>query len=321
MNSETVIHRIRIPTPFVVGPVNAWLVSGGGDHTLVDAGPDTPDAREGIEAALREHGVALKDLSKVICTHGHADHCGQAHRVLAEAGIPLWGHAEERPMIEGGEHLDIVLRQREYGLARGFPAELFDRSIAYYSAFLHVVSPAEISRAIGDGDRIMMGGAEFEVIHTPGHTPGSICLFDRAGGRFLTGDMVLGKITTNAFFRGTDPSEGVGLRAFAASLRKIIDLPVREVFPGHGAAFSNYRETLDKLQAHHCDRSTRILAALDGDPRTPFEVVRAIFPDLPLSEVWLAFADVLGHVEVLEGEGRVSQERRGEHVVVCPTPK
>lgn len=306
------IHRLKIPTPFVVGPVNAWLVSGDGDHTLVDTGPDTSEARTALEAALGEHGVSIRDLSKIVCTHGHADHCGQANWIAGETGIPLWAHADERPLIEGGEHLEMVLRQKEFGLARGFPADLFERSVAYYSALLHVVSPARIARPLTDGDRIPMGGDLFTVVHTPGHTPGSICLFDAASGSIITGDTLLGRITTNAFFRGNAPNEGIGLRAYQASIRRLLELDtVCEVLPGHGRPFPEFRPTIEKLQAHHRERSAQVLAALDVGPKIPFQLVQELFPDLPLSEVWLAFADILGHLEVLEAEGRVSQESRG----------
>ncbi|MBI3099818.1 MAG: MBL fold metallo-hydrolase [Planctomycetes bacterium] len=335
---------MRIPTPFVVGPVNAWLVSGGGDHTLVDTGPDTPEARAALDAALAEHGVQLRNLSKIVCTHGHADHCGQANRIAAETGLPLWAHGDERALIEGGQHLEMVLRQREFALARGFPEDLFEKSIAYYSALLHVVSPARIARPLADGDRIPMGGSDFLVIHTPGHTPGSICLLDAADGSIITGDTLLGRITTNAFFRGNDPCEGIGLKAYQASIRRLASLaagvvsplspaggegglrgegPVREVHPGHGRSFPEFRATLEKLQSHHRERAGHVLAALAAGPKDAFEIVQAIFPrDLPLSEIWLAFADVLGHLEVLEAERAVMAVPRNGRTAYrrCPSP-
>src|SRR4051812_43127690 len=78
------IIPIALPTPFVVGDVNVYLIKED-PLTLVDTGPKTPEAVSALRAALSRHGVKVSDIRRIVLTHAHEDHCGLAKTIRDEA--------------------------------------------------------------------------------------------------------------------------------------------------------------------------------------------------------------------------------------------
>ena len=143
--------------------------------TLIDCGyaASVPQIREAIEA----QGHAVEDLARVICTHGHPDHAGGA-RALGEAGIPILMHEADARGLETSWR-DVVRRPSR---GRVFAA-------------MTPVPPKTVP--IEDGQILpVLGGVE--VIHTPGHTPGSVCLYGRRDRVLFVGDTLearFGRVT------------------------------------------------------------------------------------------------------------------------------
>ena len=93
------IHRLELPTPFPVGPVNVYLIEGR-EPVLIDAGPNTREAWDSLLQGFQALGATIDQIRHVIITHGHADHYGLASRIAAESGAPVWIHRDDRAMIQ-----------------------------------------------------------------------------------------------------------------------------------------------------------------------------------------------------------------------------
>lgn len=143
-----------------------------GRAVAIDPGGDL----DRVDQALARSGATLE---KVLLTHGHIDHCGQAGEYASRHGVPLEGpHPDDRFWIE-----QLPVQGRMFG----FP-EL--------SAF-------EPDRWLADGDRVSFGQTELEVFHCPGHTPGHVVFFHRAGRLAIVGDVLFqGSIGRTDFPRG-----------------------------------------------------------------------------------------------------------------------
>ncbi|WP_417593422.1 MBL fold metallo-hydrolase [Parasphingorhabdus sp.] len=128
-----------------------------------------------LKAAVEEHGV---DLEKIIITHGHLDHCGQAGMLAEELGIPIEGpHEDDRFWIEQLEG---------DGAKYGMQAKSF-----------------EPNRWLKDGDQVTVGDLVLDVIHCPGHTPGHVIFYHQPSKLAVVGDVIFqGSIGRTDFPRG-----------------------------------------------------------------------------------------------------------------------
>jgi hydroxyacylglutathione hydrolase len=167
-----------------------------------------------IDAALASTGATLE---KVLLTHGHIDHCGQAAEFAARHGVPIEGpHVADRFWID---------QLPEQGRKFGFPS---------LPAF-------ESDRWLDDGDTVSFGDVELQVAHCPGHTPGHVVFFHPASRLAIVGDVLFqGSIGRTDFPRGDH-------RQLIDSIRgKLWPLGDDVAFvPGHGpmSTFGDERES------------------------------------------------------------------------------
>ena len=185
--------------------------------TLIDTGYAGSLPR--LTKALADLGRSMEDVRRVICTHGHPDHAGGA-RALAELGIEILIHPAD------AANLDVDFRSVICKPSRG-------RLFAAMTPPLPAFTPLE------DGDVLpVLGG--LEVIHTPGHTPGSVCLYARARGLLFVGDVLqrrFGRVSAASGLYSDDPATA------RASLQRLADLDVKSV------VFSHYPPLVDEPMA------------------------------------------------------------------------
>jgi glyoxylase-like metal-dependent hydrolase (beta-lactamase superfamily II) len=161
--------------------------------------------------------------------------------------------------------------------------------------------PAEGWERARDGDAIGSGGVTLDVLATPGHTPDHLAFIERGTGALFTGDAVLGRGTSVI-----DPPEG-DLVAYLRSLRRMLELRPRTIYPGHGPVALNATAKLEEYLDHRAMREEQVLSALAGGPRTPAEMVAEIYEAYPPEVLALAERSVLAHLLKLESEGRVDK--------------
>jgi glyoxylase-like metal-dependent hydrolase (beta-lactamase superfamily II) len=173
---------------------NCWLLAREGSDEALVVDPGFHGAR-----VLRLLESAGKLPVAVLATHGHSDHVGSAAEVCG-TDLPLYIHKDD----------ELALTDPA-GWGAGFPQP--------------VARPAEV-RTISDGDLLEVAGLELEVLHTPGHTPGSVCF--RAVGLIFSGDLVFRGTVGRSDFPNSDPT------AMEHSLRRFLLLPDElAVYPGH----------------------------------------------------------------------------------------
>jgi glyoxylase-like metal-dependent hydrolase (beta-lactamase superfamily II) len=152
---------------------------------VVDPGGDVPDILERVEAEQ----VAVEHI---LLTHGHFDHCYGAPELARATGAPVWLHEGDREMAEQPNAIFMA--------CMGFEART-----------------VPIDRTYDEGDRVEVGTLAFEVLHTPGHSPGSVCL--RVAGHLLTGDTLFaGSVGRTDLPGGDGPTLG-------RSLQRLRELP------------------------------------------------------------------------------------------------
>ncbi|MFQ5987164.1 MAG: MBL fold metallo-hydrolase [Thermoplasmata archaeon] len=300
--------RIRVPTQLPVAAVNVYLLQGD-QNVLVDAGPHHPDAWDYLKRRLHAHGLEMEDIDVILITHGHVDHYGQAGDIADASGAEVWTHELDEELIR--DFSAVVSTRNEYYRdilrSTGFPEETLNLVAGFFDYLKELGRETPVTRTFRDGDRIPAGGWDLEVLHTPGHSPGSSCL--QHGTTLFTGDTVLKHITPNAAFGGAD-GRSLGMGDYLNSLERLSPLEVDAVHPGHGPPMDGLAAFIANYRALYGARRAGILKLLQEKERTVFDLVLALFGSLPIHEVFLGITEVLGHLEIVEREGLVEAEER-----------
>ncbi|MFF3016814.1 MBL fold metallo-hydrolase [Streptomyces sp. NPDC057939] len=165
------LHMLRFP----IG--QAYLWQDGGALTLIDAGH--VDSASSIEGAIRSLGLRPERLERIVLTHCHRDHVGAAGELAARWGAEVLAHRLDAPVVRGEQPVPEPV--------------LLDWEVPLYAHGLTVpeAPPTPVDRELEDGEVLPFGGGAV-VVHSPGHTPGSIGVHLPGHGVLFTGDCVAG---------------------------------------------------------------------------------------------------------------------------------
>lgn len=185
------------------------------DITLVDAGLMGKGYYK--TRSIEEAGFKLEDVKRIIMTHTHLDHIGCLAEILEKLPhAELWVHVDEALALEKGDERTV------YGmeLFRSMCRAQFDLKPGDFSF--------SVNRKLRGGEKLSVGGLTWEVLHVPGHSPGSIALYDPVEKVLLSGDVVYADFAIGRFdLHGAD---GPTLRE---SLFRLAELEVKILLPGH----------------------------------------------------------------------------------------
>ena len=333
MKKPAKIQRIDLPVPFPPGSTNCYFIPGAAP-ALIDPGVYTPDALERLRSGLKAFGSDLGDIERIILTHGHADHAGLAGAAAACCRAPVFVHRFDcdRMLVWS----ETVQEERARGFRDFFAqAGVTEKLAAKVTALLverfrRNFSPISNMEFLEGGELIPFDLFELRVLHTPGHTAGSICLFDESEGLLLAGDTLHGKIVP---FISTECEAPAGqppyfaLERYQETLDLLGTLPVRLALPGHGPNCSTPRELIARLRRHRLRRGRRILEILragNGNPSgmSQFEIFERLF--LASSDeglLYMGISEVRSSLEVMEKEGVVAALTDGGGKRYCPVPE
>ncbi|MEI8178325.1 MBL fold metallo-hydrolase [Aestuariivirga sp.] len=205
---------------------NMWLIHGRERNLLVDSGMGLRPLKPEI-AALAERPVAA------ICTHCHFDHIGCAHEFDTRLGHRIEDADYTTPSLDRSCASNWIGAE----LLTALPHEGYE-----LSSFR--LTPAPLTGHIDEGDILDTGDRVFNVLHLPGHSPGSIALYERATRTLFSGDVIYdGMLIDNAWHSNAEDYE--------TSLRRLKELPVDQVHAGHEGSFGRQRlhELIDSYLA------------------------------------------------------------------------
>jgi len=311
--------RLSVPTPFQVGRVNAYIAG----RTLVDPGPDSEEAWSTLLEVLEERELTPGDIERVIVTHPHPDHFGIAHR-FREAGATILAHPAAADVMA-----DFPGR---YEYERSYFTDFFERCgmarktaetvTELPEAFLGYASSVATDRELVADDAIAVRDTTLTVHEAQGHAAGELVFTYEAEGehRAIVGDHVLADITPNPFL--LPPPEAGSERprvlpAYNESLARVQALDLDRLLTGHRDPVTDPTGRIDAILDAHEQRTEDVHSLLDGR-MTPFDVMEALFEDLPITEYFPGMSEAVGHLDVLEARDRVTVDEGGGLLVYEP---
>lgn len=309
----------RLPLPMKALPfVNIYALEADDGWTLVDTGLDWPKSRAALEALLAGP-LSGKPLARVILTHHHPDHIGQAGR-LADRGAEIW--ASRTAWLYGRMlTLDAQPRPPEAAIRFRRRAGLSETALAAFARerpfnFADSVAPMPLGlRTVTDGELLNIGGRRWHVRFGQGHAPDHLTLWSEDGALLLAGDQVLPGISPNIGVYPTEP-EADPLAGFLSTCRSFAELACAGadpfVLPGHQRPFRGLATRLSALIEGHVQALLRIEAAVAERPHTVRDLFHPIYRrPIAEGELGLALAEAVAHANHLLHAGRIGRRLRG----------
>lgn len=256
------VHSLPVSTGAFMGTFspNVYLVVG--EHAaLIDSGYGHDND---VATRLRYIEELGAKLACIIITHAHVDHISGAGPIAAATGAKILVH-----------RLDAGAASRALG-------------------------PEAIAEIVEDGEKVALGGAALQIVHTPGHSPGQICVYLKEKRVLFTGDHILGRGTTVVM-----PPRG-DMAKYVDSLRKLLDYQIDLICPGHGPVVRQPRRKIEELIEHRLERERQILGCLARGMRKVEELVDEIYPELDPRLHAAAIGQMRAHLAKLVREERVA---------------
>jgi glyoxylase-like metal-dependent hydrolase (beta-lactamase superfamily II) len=314
------VTRIRLPIGLhAIESVNCYVLPDSDGVTLVDCGvwraePDN-DGLPALERGLEQAGYSLRDVRRIVVTHAHIDHYGLAGRLMELTGAELWMHVMTDLDCEKYRHPDTaVARRRDMYADHGLPdpeREELAHTLEEWLPYLYSV--VEASNRLRGGERFGIAGREWEVIHTPGHSAGHVCLWSPTLRVVLSGDHLLPGVTPPVTFeRGFDADP---LRSYLDSLARIAALNPDLALPGHGRPFGDVVRRIDAITRSKLRRLRGVHELIAERPRTVTEIADTLFTSAMLGfQRNFALAETLAHIAYLRWSRLVERRTRPDGV-------
>jgi glyoxylase-like metal-dependent hydrolase (beta-lactamase superfamily II) len=301
----TDVHPISIPIPYASGSMNVYFWERP-VPTLLDVPPDGGGYYLHLETALKKLGYRLsRDIERIVVTHPHFDHFGIAGLIASQSGAEIWAFKGAAGYLESfpeGAREDF----RYYASLledAGVPGTGMAYLEEFFQVFLQSASKVKVSRRLEEGDEIELGSTAYRVVHVPGHTPWCFMVYDADRQIAFTGDFLIKDITSNALHQrpAEYPNGYRSLKSYIESLKKARDLGLAEAYSGHGEAISDVPQRIEEILASIESRRNLIISILaERGHCAPFQIVKALFQNLPDWQILLGVSEVIGHLEVLE---------------------
>jgi glyoxylase-like metal-dependent hydrolase (beta-lactamase superfamily II) len=255
---------------------------------LVDTG--MRGSEDAIDDALARLRVRV---DRVLLTHGHPDHWGLARR-YADTAL---AHPDIRAQMMYAEE-----RRSAVGFL-GVPpgTEVEGEVIEYLIGYASLTHGAPDVTPILEGDHI----GDWEVLVTPGHAPGHVCLYRRSDQVLIAGDHLLPEVTPNIHLTTEMPD---AVADYLSALRRVAALAVRLVLPSHGEPFTDAAGRAAELIHHHERRLAQLEGLLCvGGPADTTRLAEDLFRDVDTpADKLLAEMETYAHLEHLRLRGRIS---------------
>ncbi|WP_238327569.1 MBL fold metallo-hydrolase [Paenibacillus gorillae] len=215
--------------------IHPTVIRDGNGYVLVDTG--IPGSYGLIREQMIQADIDPSAPHSIILTHQDLDHVGGLPEFKDEAA-DVYAHEVDQPYIDGLTPMIKLSEEFKRGLIASLPQDLASRFETTFSG-----NVKNVTRSLADGDKLPFGGG-ITVIHTPGHTPGHICLYHEPSKTLIAGDAM---VVVNGKLQGPNPPVTPDMETALASLRKLKAYSIENVICYHGGLFQGDAQAIGEL--------------------------------------------------------------------------
>jgi glyoxylase-like metal-dependent hydrolase (beta-lactamase superfamily II) len=312
------VFWLRMPLPFRLDHINLYLLRDGEGWVIVDTGVRGRVTRSLWDGIFAEFFMRAP-VTRVIATHMHPDHVGQAGWLTRRCGVELWMTRTEFltcKMLAGDGPGDVPEDAVHFYARAGFDDDQLQVYRQRFGRFGALIEPLPAGfRRLHDGDVLEIGGVGWEVVVGRGHSPEHACLYAESLRVLISGDQVLPRISSNVSVFPTEP-EADPLAEWLHSCEALRDRlpPDLLVLPSHNEPFLGLHERLHALVVGHVEALAR-LHALCAEPQRVVDLFPALFRSEVTDEIlMLAAGESRAHLNYLTDRGVLAMETGAEGV-------
>jgi glyoxylase-like metal-dependent hydrolase (beta-lactamase superfamily II) len=296
------VFWLRMGLPFALDHINLWLLRDGKHWTAIDTGLSNNETRDNWDRLLASQDIAGA-LNRIIVTHYHPDHMGNAGWLTRRFDIPMWTSESEYLSAHanydgkaGNSSQAVADLFKEHGLDPERVAAIAARGNGYRNI---ISEPPDRYIRLLDGDEVTVGNNVWRVIAGYGHAPEHSALYCASLGVLISGDMLLPKISTNVSVWPFEPL-GDPLKLFLRSIDRFLELPEDTlVLPSHGLPFTGAHLRVKMLHEHHEDRLADVRSACTS-PSSAAELLPVLFRrKLDTHQLFFAMGESIAHLHNL----------------------
>ncbi|KXH87569.1 MBL fold metallo-hydrolase [Sporosarcina sp. HYO08] len=296
------ITTVTLDLPFRLNHVNCFMAEGENGWTIIDAGLHNTYTK-----AVWEEQIRGKNITDLYITHYHPDHFGFAGRLqqMTDARVSMSKTDAHNSLSKW--NMDFIQELPVHYEKAGLPLEMAHHIAKDNEKAIRSVTPfPTFDHYFTEGEKVLIGRYEYEVIFTPGHAEGLVCFYNAEKNVLFSTDHILPGISPNIshwFGKEENP-----LRSFFHSLEKVKQLDVEFVIPSHGRPFYGANERINELIKHHEERLEETLQVITVES-TVFETCERLFRrELSVHESRFAIGETLAHLEYLRQDGQCLRE-------------
>jgi len=263
----------------------------------VDAGPSRSDTALLFRELLTAAKVKPEQVDRIALTHAHPNHAGglgAALKLFPQAELCASGY-DSQFLRQSARVVDDDLKRLKAQFRRwGAPSdarETVSEALDLFRKRRVWDGPAiEVKRELGAGAELVLGGAVFEVIESPGHHPGALLFYHPAGGELFSGDNIsMEPVPVPSLTTDRSGERIVAGPVFVDGLERVKDLMPKVVFPGHGEAIQNPEHVLDEEIHYFRGRAQRLMAQLIDARMSAWEIAAESDPARLVDRISLVF--------------------------------
>lgn len=310
-NANAEIFPIIVPVNNHLQSLNFYLLKTENSLMLIDAGMNIDDCWNALHNTLTHNGLELKDITHIIVTHHHVDHIGLINRIVNAHPVPVYAHRLSIPRLTR----DVNYLQKRIEFFQNLYAEMGckdagKRQVEYLKKAIKNNKNQALECNIHNIEELPVH--PFEVIEIPGHAVDQIALYNPQQRVLIAGDLLIEHISSNALIEPDGNGNRIkSLLIHEASLKKVQQLDVKIIYPGHGKIIDKPYDLIKKRIAGIDAKANKLLDLLKDRRLTASELAQQYYKEMYKKQFALVMSEVIGHLDYLEEKGKIGKEFEG----------